>query len=81
MTKLNEISRNKIIFNYLNYSISIDQLVFSIYNTKFKNIKNMNNATKIDLSEFILLHIIKCLKEYDSEILKIFYWLFRKWNI
>lgn len=75
LTKLNEISRNKIIFNYLNYSISIDQLVFSIYNTKFKNIKNMNNATKIDLSEFILLHIIKCLKEYDSEILKIFYWL------
>lgn len=75
LSKLNESSKNKINFNYLNYSINIDQFIFSIYNVKFKNIKSMNNLIKINISEFLLINIIKNLKDQESEIVKIFYWL------
>lgn len=75
LSKLNESSKSKITFNYLNYSINIEQLTFSIHNIKFKDIKSMQNSTKINISEFILLYIIKNLREQESDIVKIFYWL------
>lgn len=77
LSKLNESNKNKIVFNYLNYSVNIEQFIFSIYNTRFKSMKFMHNITKVNISELILINIIKNLKEQDSDIAKLFYWILK----